>query len=225
MSLRKIWLIIWKDIITEFRTKELLAAMFVFALTILLIFNFSFSYYIEDVHEVTSGMLWISFIFAGVLGLSRSFALEKEGNAIMGLMLTPIDRSDIFIGKFLSNTFFVFFTQIILLPIFIIFFNIELSVRLFELVLVFLLGSIGFVSIGTLFSAISINTKLREVLLPILIFPVIIPVVVSAVKLSNTILSGESIITSSGSLKLIIAFDIIFVLACSLVFEYVLEES
>ncbi len=225
MSLRKIWLIIWKDIITELRTKELLAAMFVFALTILLIFNFSFSYYIEDIHEVTSGMLWISFIFAGVLGLSRSFALEKEGNAIMGLMLTPIDRSDIFIGKFLSNTFFVFLTQIILLPIFIIFFNIELSVRLFELVLVFLLGSIGFVSIGTLFSAISINTKLREVLLPILIFPVIIPVVVSAVKLSNTILSGESIITSLASLKLIIAFDIIFVLACSLVFEYVLEES
>ena len=222
--MKKIWAIIWKDIITELRTKELFASMFTFALLIIVIFNFAFDFSAEIIPFAAPAILWVSFTFAGVLGLSRSFALEKEGNSILGLLLTPTDRSLIFAGKMIGNILFVFIVEAIILPIFVLFFNYNLFGNAVPLLLVILLGTIGFVSVGTLFSAMALNTKLREVLLPILLFPIIIPVIFSSVKLSSAILNGNPLSEVGFPLKILISFDIIFLVVCSIVFEYVVEE-
>ncbi len=223
--MNKILAIIKKDIVTEFRTKELFSSMLLFALLAIVVFNFAFGFSVEILNLAAPAMLWIAFTFAGILGLSRSFALEKEGNAIMGMLLTPTDRIIIYVGKMISNTIFVFVVGILTVLMFILFFNYDFMPTLVPLIPVVLLGSIGFVSVGTLFSAMAINTRLREVLLPILMFPIIIPVIVSAVKLSTQVLDGNSIFTADASLKLLIAFDIIFITACAVTFEYVIDES
>jgi heme exporter protein B len=222
--MKKIWAIVWKDIITELRTKELFSSMFTFALLIIVIFNFTFGFSVEFIPVAAPGILWVAFTFAGVLGLSRSFALEKEGNAILGLLLTPLDRSFIFLGKMIGNMIFVFIIETIILPIFVLFFNYNLFGNVLPLLLVILLGTIGFVSVGTLFSAMALNTKLREVLLPILLFPIIIPVIISSVKLISAILEGNPISYAGSSLQILVSFDIIFLVVCTIVFEYVIEE-
>jgi len=223
--MHKIWALVKKDIVTEFRTKELFTSMLTFALLVIVIFNFAFGFAPGILNLAAPAMLWIAFTFAGVLGLSRSFALEKEGNAVLGLLLTPTDRSLIYFGKMISNTIFVFITGLIIVPMFVIFFNYDFLDTLLPLIPIIFLGSVGFVSVGTLFSAMALNTRLREVLLPILLFPIIIPVIVGAVKLSTQALAGEPILEARSSLQLLVAFDIIFLTACSVVFEYVIEES
>ncbi len=223
--MNKVWAIIKKDIVTELRTKELFSSMLIFALLVIVIFNFAFGFSTELLDLAAPAMLWISFIFAGVLGLSRSFALEKEGNAVIGMLLTPTDRSLIYAGKMISNTIFIFIVGLLMVPMFILFFNYEFLSTLIPLIPVIFLGAVGFVSIGTLFSAMALNTKLREVLLPILLFPIIIPVIVSAVEISGQVLDGNSLFAASSSLKLLVSFDIIFLTACAVTFEYVIEES
>ncbi|HEX3036856.1 MAG TPA: heme exporter protein CcmB [Thermodesulfobacteriota bacterium] len=220
----KIWAIVWKDLISELRTKELLTPMFTFALLTMVIFNFAFDLSAELVPIAAPAILWVAFTFAGVLGLGRSFALEKEGNTILGVLLTPTDRSLIFLGKMIGNVIFVFITALIIIPTFVLLFNYNLGNTLLPLLLVVLLGTIGFVSVGTLFSAIASNTRLREVLLPILLFPIIIPVIVSSVKLTGAILAGKSMVEENSALQILISFDIIFLVACSVLFEYVVEE-
>ena len=221
----KLWAIVNKDIVTELRTKELLTSMLTFSLLVIVIFSFTFGLSAELMNLAAPAMLWIAFSFAGILGLSRSFALEKEGNAIMGLLVTPADRSLIYFAKLLSNTVFVFLVAVIMVPMFVLFFNLRFTPGLLQLVPVIFFGSLGFVSVGTLFSAMALNTRLRDVLLPILVFPIVIPLLVSAVKLSSSVFSGGSVLDETPSLKLLIAFDIIFIAACSVVFEYVIEES
>jgi len=223
-DMRNIIAILYKDIIIELRTKELLSAMFTFALLLLVIFNFAFSLSTELIKFAAPAILWVSFTFAGVLGLSRSFAIEKEGNSIMGLLLTPVDRSVLFFGKMIGNFIFVIIVELIILPLFSIFFNFGFSHVLLPLLLVMILGTIGFVSVGTLFSAVALNTKLREVLLPILVFPIVIPVIISSVKLTGSILEGDSILFNDSALHILISFDLIFIAACAITFEYVLEE-
>jgi len=222
--MNKIWAIIKKDIVTELRTKELFSSMLLFALLVIVIFNFAFGFSVELLDLAAPAVLWISFTFAGILGLSRSFALEKEGNAVLGMLLTPTDRSLIYAGKMMSNTIFVFIVGLITVLMFILFFNYGFT-TLIPLIPIMFLGSVGFVSVGTLFSAMAINTKLREVLLPILLFPIIIPVIVSAVKLSGQVMNGNSLFAASSSLKLLVSFDIIFLTACAVIFEYVIDES
>jgi len=223
--MRKIFTILRKDIVTELRTKELLSAMFTFSLLILLIFNFAFSFSQENLQYVTPAILWITFTFAGILGLGRSFAIEKEGNSILGLLLTPVDRSLLYFGKMIGNLIFVFIIELITLVIFVLFFNYNLFNVILPLSFVIVLGTIGFVSVGTLFSAIALNTRLREVLLPILLLPIIIPVIVSSVKLTASILEGNSVFSAGSAIQILVSFDIIFIAACAIIFEYVLEES
>lgn len=223
--MNKVWAIIRKDIVTELRTKELFTSMLTFSLLVTVIFSFAFGFSTGLVRLAVPAMLWITFTFAGVLGLSRSFALEKEGNAVLGLLLTPTDRSLIYFGKVIGNTIFVFIVGMIIVPMFVLFFNLGFQGTLLPLVPVIFLGSLGFVAVGTLFSAMAVNTRLREVLLPILLFPIIIPLIVSAVKLSGLVLEGKPLSEGASALQLLIAFDIIFIAACAVVFEFVIEES
>ncbi len=222
--MEKVWAIVLKDIITELRTKELFSSMFTLALLIIVIFNFAFDFSSELIPVAAPAILWVAFTFAGVLGLSRSFALEKEGNSILGLLVSPMDRSLIFLGKMISNAVFVFVVELIMIPLFVLFFNYDLGNTLFPLLLVIFLGTFGFVSVGTLFSAMASSTRLREVLLPILIFPIIIPVMVSSIKLTAAVLSGNPISQAGAALQVVVSFDIIFFVICAVVFEYVLDE-
>ena len=223
--MKQIWAIVFKDIITELRSRELVTSMLTFAILILIIFNIAFNLSTELIRFAAPAILWVSFTFAGVLGLSRSFAIENEGNSIVGLLLTPVDRTLIYFGKMIGNLIFVLIVEILVIPLFVLFFNENLFSNIISLTLIIALGTIGFVSVGTLLSAIAINTKLREVLLPILLFPIIIPVIASSVKLTASILEGNSINFSDSALQVLVSFDIIFIAASAVIFEFVLDES
>jgi len=217
--------IVRKDFISEFRSRDMFISMFTFSLIIIFVFNLVLDLTSNIKNLVSPAVLWITFLFSGSIGLSRSYSLEKESEAIKGLLLAPVDRSLIYMGKFFSNLIFLLIIEIITIPIFIILFNYDFSIKIIEIMLVIFLGTIGFSSVGTLFSAISLNTRLREVLLPILYFPIIIPVLLNAVRITRSLLSGESLSSNSSSLQVLIAFDIIFLSAGILLYEYVIEES
>ena len=216
----KVLAILWKDILSELRTRDIVASVLVFALLVIVIFNFAFEP--ERIGLVASGVLWVAFTFAGVLGLSRSFVLEKDNGCLEGLMLCPVDRNVIYFGKMLGSLIFILVVAAIVLPIFFILFNLPIFKP--ELGLIVLLATIGFTSVGTLFSAMSVNTKAREIMLPILFFPIVAPVIIAAVKATELVLTGEPWSSLSSWLLILAAFDAIFLVVSSLVFEFVIEE-
>lgn len=217
--------IISKDILSEFRSKDMFVSMFTFSLIIIFLFNLVMDMSSELKNIVSPAVLWITFLFSGTIGLSRSFALEKESDAIRGLLLAPVDRSLIYLGKFTSNLIFLLVMEIITIPIFIILFNYEFDQKFLNILLITFLGTAGFVTVGTLFAAMSLNTRLREVLLPILYFPVIIPVLLNSVRITSSLLNGKTLADNSATLQALIAFDIIFLAAGVLLYEYIIEES
>ena len=220
----KIWAIMWKDIRGELRTKEIFSSMFIFSLLVLVIFNFSIDLLEVNPLDIAQGVLWIAFTFSGILGLNRSFLFEKENDCIQGLMLTPVDRSVIYFGKMLGNLVFMLVMEAITVPVFVVLFNISIYDRIFSLIIVIFLGTLGFVTVGTLFSAMSVNIKAREVMLPILLFPIVVPIIIAAVKSTGLILSGSPFGEIVSWLKLIIVFDIIYLVVSFLSFEYIIEE-
>jgi len=221
--LSKVWFITWKDLKAEWRTREIFSSMFIFTLLVIVIFNFAIDPG-TDPQAILPGALWIAFTFAGVLGLNRSFILERENEAFQGLLLCPVDRGAIYLGKMLGSLLFMSFVEILAVPIFMIFFNLNLSGLLPGLGLVIVLSTIGFISVGTLFSAMSVNTKTREVMLPILLFPVVVPVIIGAVRATDRILAQKPLSDVIPWLNLLMAFDVIFLVASFLTFEFVVEE-
>jgi len=220
--LRAVSAVVWKDLQAEFRSRELFSAMLVFSLLIILIFNFALELDVKTRQSVTSGVLWATFAFAGTLGLNRSMAIEKDRGCMDGLLLAPVDRSAIYFGKVISNLAFMLIVEIIVLPVY----SILYGINLFQpgLLLVILLGSIGYVGVGTLLSAMSVQTRTRDILLPILLFPVVIPVILSAVKASGGYLEGLPFEEILSPLSLLIAYDIIFIAVAFMVFDSVVEE-
>ncbi|MCB0191935.1 MAG: heme exporter protein CcmB [Anaerolineae bacterium] len=221
--LRKVAAIIGKDVATELRTKEMISAMFVFSLLIIFIFNFAFDLRAENMQTLAPGVLWVAIAFAGMLGLSRSFVLERDRGVLDGLLLAPVDRSAIYLGKMIGNVLFISLVEIIILPFFIILFNQPLGTLPFLAGVVFL-GSLAFASVGTLFSAMAVHTRARDVLLPIMLFPVIIPAMLAAVRLTAAILDNIPFDEVSQWLALLVAFDVIFIAASFMLFEFVVEE-
>lgn len=221
--LRKVLAIVAKDVATELRTKEMVSAMFIFSLLVILIFNFAFDLRAENQQTVAPGVLWVAIVFAGMLGLSRSFVLERDRGVLDGLLLAPIDRSAIYFGKMIGNVLFISVVEIVVLPVFVILFN-QAATTLPALVGVVILGTIGFASVGTLFSAMAVHTRAREVLLPIMLFPVVVPVMLSAVRLTAAVLDQTPFEEVSHWLTLLVAFDAIFIAASFMLFEYVVEE-
>lgn len=216
--------IVWKDLVTELRTKEMFSSMFLFSLLVIVIFNFAFTPGMEGIEHIVPGLLWVAFTFAGILGLNRSFVYEKDKECIQGLMLCPVSRGAIYTGKMLSNFIFITIIELISLLIFALLFNVEILGRIPSLVIIIFLSTLGFSSVGTLFAAISVNTKAREVMLPILLFPIIVPVIIAAVKATEKILGGSSFTDILSWLKLIIGFDIIFLVLSYLTFDFIVEE-
>jgi heme exporter protein B len=220
--LRIVGAIVWKDLSAEWRSKELLGAMFVFALLVLLVFNFALELDLPVRQAVTPGVLWVTFAFAGTLGLNRSWATERERGAWEGLLLAPVDRSVIYLGKALGSWLFMAILEALVLPIFGALYNVNLFSP--GLLLVVLLGSVGYVGLGTLLAAMAVQTRTRDVLLPILLFPLVLPVIISAVNASAGYLRVAPMEQIWPWLNLLIACDVIFVTAAYLVFEFVVEE-
>jgi len=214
--------IAWKDLAAELRSRELLSAMLVFSLLVILIFNFALELDIATRRSVTSGVLWATFAFAGTLGLNRSMAIEKDRGCLDGLLLAPVDRSAIYFGKVISNLAFMLIVEAIVLPIYSVLYN----VNLFQpgLLMVILLGSIGYVAVGTLLSSMAVQTRTRDVLLPILLFPVVVPILIAAVKASGGYLTNAPMTDILPWLNLLIVYDVIFTAIAFMVFDFVVEE-
>jgi heme exporter protein B len=220
--LRALSAVVWKDLAAELRSRELLSAMLVFALLVILIFNFALDLDAETRYSVTSGVLWVTFSFAGTLGLNRSMAIEKDRGCLDGLLLAPVDRSAIYFGKTIGNLIFMLVVEIIVLPVYSALYNTSLFHP--GLLAVILLGSIGYVAVGTLLSTMAVQARTRDILLPILLFPVVLPVLLGAVKASNGFLQGIEMVDIWPWLNLLIVFDVVFIALAFMVFDYVVEE-
>jgi len=214
--------IVWKDILAEYRSLELISAMSIFSLLVIIIFNFALDLDIKTRQTVTAGVLWATFAFAGTLGLNRSMSVEKDRGCLDGLLLAPVDRSAIYFGKAISNLIFMLIVEVVVLPVY----SILYSINLFQpgLLLVILLGSIGYVGVGTLLATMSVQTRTRDILLSILLFPVILPVLLPAIIASNGFLSGLEFSEILFPLSILITYDVIFIAVAFMVFDNIVEE-
>ena len=217
----KVWLIVRKDLSLERRSREMLSSMFIFALIVILVFSFSFDLRVERASQVAPGVLWVAIMFAGMLGLARSFVLERDQGCLDGLLLCPVDRSVLYLGKLIGNVLFISMTEVIILPLCFALFNLPFRLLLIP---VLLMGTIGFSAVGTLVSAMTVHARAREVLLPVLVFPLILPAIIAAVKVTGGILDGQPWSEMGNWLQLLIGFDVIFCTVSFIVFDYVVEE-
>ena len=220
--LKAVLAVIWKDLAAELRSRELFSAMLVFSLLVILIFNFALELDIKTRQSVTAGVLWVTFAFAGTLGLNRSMAIEKDRGCLDGLLLAPVDRTAIYFGKTVSNLAFMLIVEAIVLPVYSFLYNINLFNP--GLLIVILLGSIGYTVVGTLLASMAIQARTRDVLLPILLFPVAIPVLIASVKASGGYLAGDAISNIMPWMNLLIVYDLIFIAIATMVFDFVVEE-
>jgi heme exporter protein B len=222
--LRKVLAIVWKDIVAELRTKEMFSAMFVFAVLVIVVFNFAFDLRVsgERVRQVAPGALWVAFAFAGILGLNRAFVAEKDRGCLEGLLLAPVDHTAIYFGKMISTALFMLIVEALMLPVFTAFFG----VNLFDLRLVFIivLGTVGFASVGTILSAMTAQTRAREVLLPILLLPVAAPVLIAAVKATAGILDGLTMAEIALWWQLLLAFALLYPAVAFMTFDFIVKD-
>lgn len=220
--LRAVIAIVRKDVTAEIRSRELISAMLVFSLLVVLIFNFALELDRFARENVAAGVLWVTFIFAGTLGLNRTFAAEKDRGSFDGLLLAPVDRTTIYFGKLIATIVFMLIVEIIVIPVFSVLYSISLLHPL--LLGVVLLGTLGYAAVGTLLACMAAHTRTRDVLLPILLFPVTIPVVIAAVKASAGILLAFEWGDLAPWINLLIVYDTIFIAVAFMVFDYLVEE-
>jgi heme exporter protein B len=216
--------IVWKDFTHELRSKEMLISMCVFSFLVIIIFNFAFPPGMGDVDRIIPGILWVAFIFSGLLGMGRSFGVEKDKGSLQGLLLCPVGRGTIYIGKMVGNFIFMSMMEAFTLVIFAVLFNVNLLPILIPLVLIILLGTLGFTVVGTIFSAMSANTRARDVMLSMLVFPIAVPLIIASIKATGKILDGKSLSEIYSWLKILVAFDLTFLLVSYLTFQFVVEE-
>ena len=214
--------IVWKDILSELRTKDVVVSTLVFALLIAVIFNLALDPTPRMLAQIAPGVLWVAFTFGGVLGLTRSFAMEKESGSLQGLLLTPVGRDVIFFGKMLGNLLFMLIVEAMVFPIFVVLFNLPVNIP--DMIPIAILATIGITSVGTVFAAMAVNTRSREVMLPLLFFPVVMPIIVAAVEASGAIIQGGEIDGFTGWAALMLVFDIVFLVTCPTAFALVIDE-
>ena len=221
-SLAVIWAIGRKDLLLETRNKDIIIAVSAFALLVLMVFTFAIDVNHVNAKLIGPGILWAGIAFAGVTGLNRAFALEAEGNTLEALMLAPISRDLIYVAKMLGNFLFITAAQIIVFPIFALLFN--LAVLRWEMLVISLLTTIGFSAIGTLFAAMSMRVRAREVMLPLLFLPIVTPLMMAAVESTSHVVNGGSWPDISQWLQLAVAFDIAFIVVSAFIFQQIVED-
>ncbi len=216
------WALLWKDLRIELRTKEGISSLLVLGLLIILVFAFALGPEQVQGEEMGAALLWVALLFAGMLGIQRAFLIEQERGCFSALLLCPVDRSTIFLAKMMGNLLFLALVQVALIPLAVLFLGLPATRVCLFLPPVLFLGLLGFSALGTLFSAIAIKTRAREIMLPLLLFPLLVPLILAAVKVSSAVLAG----TGWGGvwLRILVAFDVVFVVAGWLLFEEVLQE-
>ena len=224
MSFARLVLIVAaKDLRAELRTKEAVNAALAFALVILLLFSFAFDPSAETTRDIAGGLLWIVFAFAGVLVLNRSFARELPNDCLDALIAAPVPAAALFLGKVLANYVLVLAVELVSLPVFGVFYNVPWTSRFWQLMLVVALGTWGLAVIGTVFSALTVNIRLREVMLPLLIYPIMIPALMGAMQLTSDLVVGKPIGPENVAwLKMLAGFDVIYTAVSLLLVETVL---
>jgi len=220
-SLKIIWAIFAKDVRVEWRSRETLASMCVFGLLVVFLFNFAFETAREETLRLLPGLLWIAFAFAGILGFNRSFAAERENACLEGMALAPIDPSLIFVGKLLANLMFLGLAQAVVVFAASLWYNFSFAPALGRFALIVFAGTLGYSALGTIFGAVAANTRMREVMLPVLQFPVAFWVLILAIDATSDVLRGAS---STGGLVRVAGLSIVYAVVSFLLFEYVLEE-
>ena len=220
----RLWAVFRKDLAIELRTKDALNTMLFFGVVVLVVFHFALRSGDVDPRAAAPGVLWVAFAFAGTLGLNRMFAVEKENGCLEGLMMMPADRGVLYLGKMLAGTVFMLAAEAVIFVASLVFFNLEVWGELPWLALVFFVGTLGFTAVGTLLAAVAVNTRMREVLLPVILFPVVLPVLIHAVEATALVLGGAD----RGELRLPLAvlsvFTVVFGTIAYLLFEHVLED-
>ncbi|MFQ5693667.1 MAG: heme exporter protein CcmB [Nitrospinota bacterium] len=216
--------IVWKDVLSEYRSREVVTTMVVFALLVIVLFQFAFEVGERVKASVGSGVLWTAFLFSAVLGMNRTFALEKEEDCIQGLLLSPVDRGAIFLGKLIANLIFLLVVEAVGLPLFGVLYDFPLQTLWLGVGPVVLVATVGLATVGTLFAAVAVNTKAREVMLPLLLFPVAIPVVIGATGATTQVLAGASPGEVGVWYRLLFVYDVVFLIISLWLADYVLEE-
>lgn len=211
-----------KEITMELKKKETVSTMLIFSLITIVIFSFSFNVEKIEKKVLISGMLWIMIVFSSLLGLGPSFKKEQSNNTLAGLLMAPVDRSAIFYGKLLANMIFVSFVELISIPLFFILFNFIMTENILLFAAFVFLGTLGFITIGTFLSALASYARFSDLLLPVTLFPVSVPLLIGSVKLTENLITGSGY-SFSPWLQLLIVFDIVFLVIPLLVFEYILE--
>ena len=215
--------IVFKDIVIEMRSKESLSSTTMFGVLVLVIFNFAFEPSSLERALIAPGTLWVAVSFAAILGLNRSLAMETDNDCLQGLLLAPLSRGDIYLGKVASNFTFMIIAELVILPVFVIFNNLKFNVQFLEIAAIAALATLAIASVGTILSTISANTRMKEVMLPVLQIPLTVPVVIAAVDATGRVLTGETAEISSW-LYLLAGFSIVYLTVSYLVFEFAVEE-
>jgi len=220
--MRKVWVIVAKDVAAELHTREMVSSMLVFSVLATLVFSFALDLRGDVARAVAPGVLWATVAFAGTLGLSRSLAREQQTGCIDGLLLAPVDRSAIFFGKALGNLVFMLVVEAVLLPLLAALFDVPLLRP--GVLLVVVLGTVGYAAVGTLLAGIAVNTRAREVMLPVLLLPLAIPALIAAVQATAGLVEGLTLAEVGGWMRLLAVYDLVIVAVSMLTFGYVIEE-
>jgi heme exporter protein B len=213
----------WKDLLVERRSKETLNALLFFSLALLFVFQFALGPDRERLGAVLPGLLWLGFILSGVLGLGRAFLVERENDCWEGLLLTPGDKSAIYLGKLAGSLTIMLVVEALVLALFVVFFNVDLGPTLPGLALVIVLGTVGVAAVGTLFAAMTAQVRARELLFPVLLLPVLVPVLLGTVKVTEALLSREPLAAVAHWLELLVAADVVYLAVGILTFDVILE--
>ena len=222
--LRQMGALIWKDLVVEFRTRERIAAMGGFTVLVGILFNYAIDPTVVEPQAIASGLIWMTIVFGGMLGLGRTFNLEEEEGAFQGILLSPIPRDALYLGKVVANFILLAAVTILVFGVFALFFGLQFGDHPLALAGVVFLGILGFVAIGTLFSAISAGTSMGDTLLPILVFPLLIPVVIYGVSATSSLFQGLPVSEVDGNIRMIGAFAVVALAAGAGLFQYVVEE-
>ena len=213
----------WKDLLVERRSKETLNALLFFSLALLFVFQFALGPDRERLASVLPGLLWLGFILSGVLGLGRAFLVERENDCWEGLLLAPGDKSAIYLGKLIGSLALMLVVEALVLALFAVFFNVDLGPLAPALALVIVLGTVGIAAVGTLFAAMTAQIRARELLFPVLLLPVLVPVLLGTVKATEALLLREPLAAVSHWLTLLIAADVVYLTVGFLTFDVILE--
>ncbi len=216
--------IVWKDLLSELRSRENISSMFFFALIVILIFSFSLSMDKEMINEMIPGILWIAFSFTGIIGLGKSFLVETQNDCMENLLMAPIPKGAVYLGKLLGNFLFMMVVEIIIFPLFVIFFNLDIFGQIPMIMLICFLGTLGLAAMGTLLSAMTVQIKAREVMFPLMLLPLVVPVIIGAVEATKGAINGDPLNLYQQWLQLLAVFDLVFLIVSYWLFEFILED-